>query len=327
MHTRRREFVTFVGGAAIAWPLAAIGQPTDRVRRIGVLIAGPLDRGQHLAAVVRARLQELGWVEGRSLQVDYRWAPDADPQGAVGKELLGLHPDVILVSGSPAFWLREETHTVPIVFLVLIDPVGSGLVASLAHPGGNLTGFTGFDAAFAGKWLEMLKEIAPSVTRVAVLFYPGTRAQALYLSGVEAVALSFGVRVTAAGVNNAAEVEHAINAFAAEPHGGLIVAPSSITLTNRKLIIALAARHRLPVISPSRFFTLDGGLISYGVDDAGQFRQAAGYVDRILKGANPADLPVQQATKFELVINLKTAKALGLTVPPTLLARADEVIE
>ncbi len=324
---RRREFVELAGGAAIAWPLAATAQPTDRIRRVGVLIAGPLEQGQHNAAVVRTRLHQLGWVEGRSLHVDYRWAPDADPERLAARELLTLQPDVILVSGSPAFWLHEETRTVPIVFLVAIDPVGSGLVASLAHPGGNLTGFTGFDAAFAGKWLEMLKEIAPSVTRAAVLFYPATRAQALYLSGVEAVAPSFGVRVTAAGVKNAAEVEHAINGFAAEGHGGLIVAPSSITLGSRKLIIALAARHGLPTISPVRLFTLEGGLMSYGTDDAEQFGQAASYVDRILNGANPGDLPVQQATKFELVINLKTAKALGLTIPRTLLARADEVIE
>ncbi|HYU11117.1 MAG TPA: ABC transporter substrate-binding protein [Stellaceae bacterium] len=323
----RRDVSSIIGAAVVASPLVAWGQPLDRIPRVGVLIAGPRDQGEQFAAAFVTRMRELGWLPDQNLRVDYRWAVDADPNRRLVREMLALRPDVILVGGSPAFWMHEETSTVPVVFLVAIDPVAAGLVASLAHPGGNLTGFTNYDAGFAGKWIEILKEIAPRITRAAVLYYPATKAQTLTLSGIEATAPSFGVRVTAAPVNDAADIEGAITAFAAEPNGSLIVVPNSITLGNARLILALAARHHLPVMSSWRPLTVDGGLISYGVDTPNMYRQSAAYVDRILKGEKPADLPVQQATKFELVINAKTAKELGLAIPESLLVRADAVIE
>jgi putative ABC transport system substrate-binding protein len=327
---RRRRFLAFLSAAPVIRPIVAAAQSADRVRRVGVLIPGHAGPGtQPFAAAVQRQLRELGWVEGRNLQIDLRYAPVyGEPARQVAKELLGLQPDVILVGGNPVFGLREETRTVPIVFVLMGDPVANGLVASLAHPGGNITGFTHYDADLAGKWLEVLREIAPRVTRVAALVATETRdLRNSSLSGVESATASFGVRLLVAGADDAAEIERAITAFAAEPNGGLIVLPSAITADNREVIITLAARYRLPAVYPFRLFITDGGLISYGIDLNEHWRQGAVYVDRILRGAKPADLPVQRPTKFELVINLNTAKALGLTVPPVLLARADEVIE
>jgi putative ABC transport system substrate-binding protein len=328
---RRRRFLAFLGGAPILWPTIAAAQPTDRVRRVGVVIpASPAS--QPIVEAIQGQLRDLGWVEGSNLRLDVRWAPDGDPERKVAKELLDLHPDAILVGGEPVLGLREETHTVPIVFVLFGDPVGRGLVASLPHPGGNITGFTHYDAALAGKWVETLKVVAPQLTRVAVLFGAETLAAETkrvdsWLNGTESAAASFGIRLTVTGVHDGAEIERAITTFAAEPNGGLIVTPSAITGVNRELIITLAARYRLPAVYPFRIFTAAGGLISYGIVGNEHWRQGAIYVDRILRGAKPADLPVQQASKFELVINLKTAKTLGLTVPQSLLARADEVIE
>ncbi len=331
---RRREFIAFLGGTPLLWPVATAAQPVDRVRRVGVVI--PASPGSEAAELIvdaiQGPLRDLGWVEGSNLHLDFRWAPDGDPERKVAKELLDLHPDAILVGGEPVLGLREQTHTVPIVFVLFGDPVGRGLVASLAHPGGNITGFTHYDAALSGKWVETLKVVAPQLTRLAALFGAETLAVETkrvdsWLNGIESAAASFGVRLTATGVRDGAEIERAITTFAAEPNGGLIVTPSAVAGANRALIIGLAARYRLPAVYPFRGFTAEGGLISYGIIGQEHWRQGAIYVDRILRGAKPADLPVQQASKFELVINLKTAKTLGLTVPQSLLARADEVIE
>jgi putative ABC transport system substrate-binding protein len=325
---RLRRFLAFLGGAPIIWPIAATAQPTEGVRRVGVLIPGRPPRAQRVVEVIQPQLRELGWVEGRNLRLDVRYAPDyGEPARKVAKELLELRPEVILAGGDPAMGMAQETRTVPIVFVYVSDPVGSGLVASLAHPGGNITGFTHYDVAMEAKWLQMLKEIAPQTTRVAVILSAETEFRGSRFPGIESAASSFGVRLTPAGIHDAAEIEQAITAFAAEPNGGLIVLPSAGSLGNREVIIKLAAQYRLPAVYPFRLFTADGGLISYGVDAIEHWRQGVTYVDRILRGAKPADLPVQRATKFELVINLKTAKALDLTVPPALVARADEVIE
>ena len=328
---RRREFITLLGGAAAVWPLAARAQQVDRVRRIGVLMGadeGDPEAQRYIKAFL-LRLQELGWVHGRNVQIDYRWGgADSDRIRTYAGELVGLKPDVILAQTSLVMPpLQRETRTIPIVFMQINDPVESGMVASMAHPGGNITGFTSFELTVGGKWLEMLKEIAPSVTRVAVILNPVQSPQVAILRAIEAVAPSVGVPVTVAGVQDAAGIERAVSAFARESNGGLIVLPNPVTIGNRKLIIALAARHRLPAVYAYRYFVTDGGLMSYGVDLADLYRRAAGYVDRILKGEKPADLPVQAPTKYELVINLKTAKALGLAVPPSVLTRADEVIE
>ena len=327
---RRRQFITLLGGAA-AWPLAARAQQPDRIRTIGVLDAFAKDDPQVRANLTAfwQGLQKLGWTDGRNVRIDYR-SGEADPGRirAQAKELVGLKPDVILVSSALALQpLLQETRSIPVVFVQIADPVGAGLVASLAHPGGNLTGFTVAEYATMGKLLEVLKEVAPNVTRVAVIFNPDQIPQAGMLRAVEANAPSFQVQVTAVGARNVAEIAQAIDQFAREPNGGLIVLPNPVTIGNRKLVIAMAARHRLPAAYAFRHFVADGGLISYGIDLADQYRQAASYVDRILRGEKPADLPVQQPTKFEVVVNLKTAKALGLEIPPTLLARADEVIE
>jgi ABC-type uncharacterized transport system substrate-binding protein len=328
---KRREFITLLGGAAAAWPLAARAQRAARMRRIGVLMAfadNDPDAQANITAFQHA-LQKLGWTDSGNVHIDYRWgAGDPERIRAYAIELVGLKPDVILaVTALVLQPLRQETRSIPIVFTQIGDPVGSGLVASLSHPGGNITGFTPAEFSMQGKKLEMLKEMAPQITRVAVLFNPEQIPQAGMLRAVEAVAPSVGVQLTAAAVRDAAEIERAIDQFAREPSGGLIVLPSGLTIVHRGLVIALAARYRLPAIYQYRQFVTDGGLISYGNDLADQYRQAASYVDRILRGEKPGDLPVQQPTKFELVINLKTAKALGLDVPPTLLARADEVIE
>jgi putative ABC transport system substrate-binding protein len=326
----RRRFITLLGGATAAWPLAARAQqPTMPL--IGVLSSSAESdpQGQKYVAAFREGLKELGWADGRNVRIDYRWG-SADPTRirTYAAELVGLKPDVIFADTSLGVApLQRETRTIPIVFTRISDPVASGFVESLARPGGNVTGFTPREFAVAGKWLEMLKEIAPGINRVAVIFNPDQAPQIGMSRVIEGVAPLIGVRLTEAAVRDTAEIERSIGAFARESKGGLIVVPSPITDRHREQIIALAARHRLPAVYGYRYFSTDGGLISYGPDLIDQFRRAAAYVDRILKGEKPADLPVQAPTKYELVINLKTAKALGLDVPPMLLAQANEVIE
>ena len=329
---QRRNFIRLLGGAAVAWPLAARAQQSDRARRIGVLVAATADDGDYQAriAAFQQGLQQLGWNDGRNVQIDTRWAttkPDDIRRHAA--ELAALAPDVILAGTGTATVapLLQATRTVPIVFAVVIDPVGAGFVDSLARPGGNATGFTVFEYGMSGKWLELLKQIAPAVTRTAVLRDPTIASGIGQFAAVQAVAPSLGVDLSAVDVRDAGEIERAVMAFARSSNDGLIVTASALATRHRDLIIALAARLRLPAVYPYRFFVTIGGLISYGPDFVDQYRQAAGYVDRILKGEKPADLPVQAATKYELAINLKTAKALGLTVPPAVLARAGEVIE
>jgi len=324
---RRREFIAILGSAA-AWPLVARAQ-SERVRRIGVLIgADDTDMRTSYAAFVEA-LQQFGWTEGRNVQIETRWAGGhASDFRRYTTDLVALAPDVIFVNGAAALEpLLQATHTVPIVFATVTDPVGSGFIDSMAHPGGNITGFVQFEYALSGKWLEILKEIAPSVRRTAVLRDPELRNGTGQFAVIQSVAPALGVEVTAINLRDVSNIERAVAAFAGSPNGGLILTASALSVTHRELIIALAAKHKLPAVYFRRGFVASGGLISYGHDILQQFRGAAGYVDRILKGEKPADLPVQAPTKYELVINLKTAKALGLTVPPSLLARADEVIE
>ena len=329
---QRRNFIRLLGGAAVAWPLAARAQQSDRVRRIGVLVAATADDGDYQAriAAFQQGLQQLGWSDGRNVRIDTRWAttkPDDIRRHAA--ELAALAPNVILAGTGTATVapLLQATRTVPIVFAVVIDPVGAGFVDSLARPGGNATGFTVFEYGMSGKWLELLKQIAPAVTRAAVFRDPTIASGIGQFAAVQAVAPSLGVDLSAVDVRDAGEIERALTAFARSSNDGLIVTASALATRHRDLIIALAARLRLPAVYPYRFFVTIGGLISYGPDFVDQYRQAAGYVDRILKGEKPAELPVQAATKYELAINLKTAKALGLTVPPAVLARAGEVIE
>ena len=328
---RRREFITLVGGAAAGWPLAARAQQPGRMRRIGSLMGQAAD--DPLAQVRNAAflqgLQELGWTVGRNTQIEYRWAAgDANRIRRYATELVALAPDVILASGGFGMGpLQQATRTVPIVFVNVTDPVGAGFVDSLARPGGNATGFLLVEYGTSAKWLELLKQIAPRVTRVAVLRDPATASGTGQLGAIQSVAPSFGVELRPADVRDAGQIERTIAAFAREPNGGLIAIAGALAIVHRDLIIGLAARHRLPAVYAYRHFVTGGGLIAYGPDTIDQFRRAAGYVDRILKGEKPADLPVQAPTKYELVINLKTAKALDLTVPPALLARADEVIE
>ena len=329
---RRREFITLLGGAAAysVWPIAAGAQQVARTRFIGVLMNRPADDPPTLGrmAAFLQGLGELGWMVGRNLRIEYRWnASDAARTRTAASELVALAPEVILVNtGVNTGILLEATPTVPVVFVTAIDPVGAGLVESLAHPGGNATGFASFEFGLGVKWLELLKEIAPGLTRVAVLRDPSVPAGSAPFGAVQGTAPSFGVEVIPIDTRNINDLERAITAFAQRPNGGLImVVPFAIRY--RDLIIALAARYRLPAIFPARFFVDAGGLISYGPDISDQYRLAAGYVDRILRGEKPADLPVQASTKYETVVNLKTAKALGLVVPPAMLARADEVIE
>jgi len=326
---KRREFITLLGGAAAAWSLAAHAQQPDRMRRIGVLMNLAADdaEGQaRIAAFVQA-LQRLGWSDGRNLRIDHRWAAgDTDRFHRYAEELLALAPDVILAAATPSVQaLQQATRTVPIVFAIVADPVGAGFVDSLARPGGNATGFTPFEYGISGKWLELLKEIAPRVTRVAVL--RDLTIGLGQLGAIQSVAPSLGVELTPIGVGDAGQIERTVAAFARSPNGGLIVTASTSAVIHRELIIALAARHKLPAVYYRRYFVASGGLMSYGPDFLDQFRSAASYVDRILRGEKPADLPVQAPTKHELTINLNAAKALGLDVPPMLLARADEVIE
>jgi putative tryptophan/tyrosine transport system substrate-binding protein len=327
---RRRQFITLLGGAA-AWPLTARAQQPERMRRIGVLmnIAADDSETQARRAAFLQGLQELGWSEGRNLRIDYRWGVgDSDRHRTNAAELVALAPDVILVHGGPIMGaLQRATRTVPIVFVSVTDPVGAGYVASLARPGGNATGFILFEFGISGKWLELLKQIAPRLTRVAVLRDPAIPSGTEQFGAIQAVAPSFSVELSPIDVRDASGIERAVTAFARQPDGGLIVTAAAFAQIHRALIMTLAARHRLPAVYPYRYVVTSGGLISYGPDQIDQYRRAAGYVDRILKGEKPADLPVQAPTKYELVINLKTAKALGLDVPPMLLARADEVIE
>jgi putative tryptophan/tyrosine transport system substrate-binding protein len=328
---RRREFITLLGGSAVAWPLAVRAQQGERVRRIGVLqsLAADDPEGQARLAAFAQGLQQSGWTIGRNVQIDTRWAAgDAERFRRYGAELVALAPDVILAVGAAAVGpLQQATHTVPIVFVNTSDPVGAGFVESLARPGGNATGFLLYEYGTSGKWLELLKEIAPRVTRVAVLRDSALAAGTGQLGAIQAVAPSFGVELRPVDVRDAPEIERAVAAFARVSDGGLIVTGSTLALVHRDLIVTLAARHKLPAVYFQRVFVTSGGLISYAPDQIDQFRRAGGYVDRILKGEKPAELPVQAPTKLELVINLNTARALGLEVPPMLLARADEVIE
>ena len=328
---RRREFVSLFGSAAAGWPLAARAQQAERMRRIGVLMgfgADDLEGRNRLTAFLQA-LQQFGWTDGRTVRIDIRWGgPNADDIRKLAAELVKLAPDVILTSSSVVTSaMLQATRTIPIVFTIVIDPVGAGYVDNLARPGGNATGFTIYEYSMSGKWLELLKAIAPRLTRVMVLRDPAVASGPGQFAAIQAVAPSLGVELRPVDTRNAGEIERAIAAFSQSAHSGLIVTGSTGAAVHRELIIALAARHRLPAIYNSRFWPAADGLMSYGPDFLDEFRRAAAYVDRILKGEKPADLPVQAPTKYELAINLKTAKALGLEVPATLLARADEVIE
>jgi putative tryptophan/tyrosine transport system substrate-binding protein len=328
---RRREFITLLGGAAAAWPHTARAQQGERMRRIGVLMYWGADDAEgraRLAALTQA-LQQSGWSEGRNLHIDPRFATDADELRRHATELVALAPDVLVAASGTASVaaLLQATRSVPIVFVTVIDPVGAGFVASLAQPGGNATGFTIYEYSMSGKWLELFKEIAPGVTRVAVLRDPTVASGIGQFGAMQIVAPALGVQLSPVDLRDAAEIERGVTAFARASSGGLIVPGSSLGIVHRQLIATLAARHRLPAVYSNRAFITAGGLVSYAPDVIDQFRRAAGYVDRILKGEKPADLPVQAPTKYELVINLKTARALGLDIPTTLLARADEVIE
>ena len=327
---RRREIVTLLGVGVAAWPFTALTQQSDRMRRIGFLIGVADDANSRaMYEAFRQGLQQLGWIDGRNVRIDARFgAGDPVRIRKYAAELVGFSPDVILVAGSAATpLLLQETRTVPIVFTIVPDPVGSGFVNSLSHPGGNASGFMQFEYSLSGKWLELLKQVAPNVTRAAILWDPTIPAGIGQYAVIQSVAPSLGVDVIPISVSNTSETDRAIAAFASQPNGGLIVTASALAVTHRELINSLAAKHKLPAVANNRVFVTSGVLISYGVDFVDQHLRAAAYVDRILKGEKPADLPVQAPTKYELVINLKTAKALGLIVPPTLLAQADAVIE
>jgi putative tryptophan/tyrosine transport system substrate-binding protein len=325
---RRREFIALLGGAAAAWPLKARAQQPERMRRVGILL-GTTASGPEPVPAFAQGLRELGWTEGRNVRFEYRAIDgDIDRFRTYAAELVNLAPDVILVQSNPGLAaLQQATHSIPIVFVQVADPVASGFVGSLARPGGNITGFSNFEPSMGSKWLELLKESSPRVGRSLILMHPETAANISISRAAEAAGPDLGIKVTVAGVHDAAEIERAIAAFATEPNGGLIAIPHTVTVVNHVQIIGAALRNRLPTVFAFRYSAVAGALTSYGVDADDLYRRAATYVDRILKGAKPSDLPVQAPTKFELVINLKTAKALGLDVPPTLLARADEVIE
>ena len=326
---KRREFITLIGGAAAAWPLAARAQQAGRVRRVGVLVNLSADSPETQARVgaFLQGLQELGWAIGRNVRIDSRFPSNAGSIAGSAAELLALVPEVVLANANPSVEaLQQLSRTLPIVFVAVTEPVGSGLVESMARPGGNATGFASAEFGTSAKWLELLKDLSPHLTRAAMLHDPATGGAAQF-AAIQSVAGSFGVALSSLAVRDAREIEPAVTAFARVATGGLIVARNALLITHRDLIIELAARHRLPAVYPLRLFVAGGGLISYGPDIVDQYRRAAAYVDRILKGEKPADLPVQAPNKYELVINLKTAKALGLQVPPTLLALADEVIE
>jgi len=328
---QRREFIALLGGAAAAWPLAAHAQPSGQMRRIGVLLGGAENDPQVVAGLAAFKAA-LGWVDGRNVQIDYRYAAaDVDRMAIFAKELVALQPDILLgqTTGVVAA-LKREAKTIPIMFLIVSDPVGSGFVESLPRPGGNITGFINIEASLSGKWIEMLKEIVPRIRRAGLMFNPATAPyMAFYQEPFEAAARSNGIEPVAAPVHTAADIERAFASLGNRPDTGLVLPPDVFTTTkaNLDLITALAGRTHLPTIYPYRYMVAAGGLISYGIDSVDLYRRAPAYIDRILKGAKPADLPVQLPTKFELAINLKTAKALGLHMPATLLGRADEVIE
>ena len=328
---KRRAFITLLGGAAAAWPLAARAQQPEPMRRIGVLFPGAaVDQGgqARLTAFLQG-LQSLGWADGRNVRIEYRWGgSDAERLRKHAEELAELAPDVILATGTEALGrLLQTTRTIPIVFVQVTDPVGGGFVKSLARPGGNATGFSALEYGMSGKWLELLKQMAPGIARAAVIRNPAIASGSGQFGALQAVAPLLGVEVSPIDVRDANDIEHAVAEFARGSNGGVILTASGAAIRHRDLIITLAARHKLPAIYWDRLFAISGGLMSYGMDLIASYRQAALYVDRILKGERPADLPVQAPTKYELVINAKTAKGLGLDVPPTLLARADEVIE
>ena len=336
---RRRDLLRVLGAALVVQPLAARSQQADRVRRIGVLMGYPEGdlQAQANAVALREGLGALGWTEGRNIRIDYRWAGD-DPRKAqtFARELIDIAPDVIVPSTNQVTAiLQQETHTIPIVFVFVGDPIGSGFVASLARPGGNLTGFANFENVIGGKWLEILREMVPDVRRFGFIHDPDAPPNVGFLHAAEAAAAIFGVKLVPLAVRNTPEIERAVTAFAVESNtggtgefsAGLIVAPHAVTLGNRDLIATLAARYRLPAIYSDRYFAESGGLVSFGNNTPDMFRRAASYVDRILKGAKPADLPVQLPTRFELIINMPTSKALGLTIPQSIFQRADDVIE
>ena len=328
---RRRNFIALIGSTAVAWPLAAHAQQAGKMRRIGVIMGFAEDDEvwQTYLATFRQRLHEFGWTEGRNIQFDYRFTGESTERMRVAAtEMVAMAPDVIFVTTNPVVSaLMQLTHTSPIVFTWVSDSVGSGYVASFAHPGGNITGFHNYEPALGAKWMGILKEIAPAVRRVAFVHVPEITANVAFMRVGEASSAQLGMKVSGAGVRNAADIERVLTEFAQEPNGGLIVTPSPLTATRRALIIELAARLRLPTIYSFRFYAASGGLVSYGIDQTELVREAASYVDRILRGANPGELPVQLPTKYQLVINLKTAKVLGLTIPNSMQLLADEVIE
>ena len=327
---RRRDFITLLGGSVVAWLRAARAQQPERVRRVGI-VSGVRDfRASARYSAVQQTLQQLGWIEGRNVRFEYRLGMGTNPD-LIRKyvaEMIALEPDVILAGGSPIVGaLQRANRTVPIVFAGVIDPVGASFVESMARPGGNTTGFIAHEYGLSVKWLELLKEIAPSLTRVGVLRAAGTPAGIGLWAAMQGAAPGLKLELSPVDIRDTGEIEQAIGAFARGANNGLIVTPSSLTITYRDQISALAGRHHLPAVYPYRYFVTGGGLMSYGSDDVDIYRRAATYIDRILKGEKPADLPVQAPTKYELIINLKTARALGIEVPPTLIARADEVIE
>jgi putative tryptophan/tyrosine transport system substrate-binding protein len=327
---RRREFITLLGGGgAAAWPLAARAQQPKGMRRIGLLMGTQQtdpEMKRRIEVLVQ-KLLEFGWAEGRDVRFDYRFSTEVERMNVYAAEIVELRPDVIVVHSNPFLAaLRQVNRTIPTVFIQVADPVGSGFIDNLAHPGGNITGFSNFEAEIGGKWLEILKEVSPTVTRALVLLHTQTAANVAFLRAAEMASTSLGITVTSASVQDAAEISSAFETFAA-PNSGLLVMPHIVTVSNRVLIGELAIHHRMPTVAPFGFMAASGLLVSYGIDVVDLFRRAASYVDRILRGAKPAELPVQQPTKYELVVNLKTAKAIGLTVPATLLARADAVIE
>ena len=328
---RRRDFIKVIGGGAVAWPLAARAQQLERMRRVGVLMGYPEGDKQAQAGVsaLRKGLQNLGWIEGQNIQSDYRWAgPDPDKARTFAKELVGMSPDVIVSSTNQVTAIvQQETRTIPIVFAFVGDPVGSGFVQSLSRPGGNLTGFANFENSIGSKWLELLREIAPKAKRVGFVYCPAAAPNVGFFHAAQAAAPASGVALIPLPVNYRIDIERGVTAFGAEPDGGLIVAPHAVTLGNRDLIEGLALKYRLPAVYSDRYFADSGGLVSFGNNTPDLFMRAASYIDRILKGAKPAELPVQLPTKFELIVNLKAAKAIGLSVPATILSRADDVID
>jgi putative ABC transport system substrate-binding protein len=327
---KRREFITLLGGAAVAWPLAARAQQVDRMRRIGVIVGLPEDDANMVARLTALRqgLAKRGWSEDRNIRIDYRYAPAGAHAQALARELIALQPEVILAhTVTVAAALQKETSTTPIVFVSLSDPIGSGFIASLARPGGNMTGLTTFEASVAGKWVSMLKEVIPGIKRAAFVANPEIKTYDFYLRAVQAPAAALAIEVVPCPVKSAAEITSVIEDVARVSDTGLIVPPDVFTVAHSDLIIALAARHRLPAVYWIGYLVAKGGLMSYGTDRVDEMRQAASYIDRILRGDKPADVPVQAPTKFETVVNLKTAKALGVTIPPGLLLAADEVIE